>query len=206
MRWKCAWTYFKANCPILNTYYKVCGVCCGGSQNLWGCPYSPSPTIIYLQFVQQWYPITQAYVICRLGFFFCVRYFYLISVLQSYFFFFHFLFPNIFCSSTSDLISSPAGLDLNPKRRRSRHQAWRAPYSHGGCRQPGETSFGIQLSQPDWELWNRKETDIGVIWYLGLNIAKGTTDPRVEFILPKSYCKFKHKSWSNFIFRILTQH
>ena len=27
-----------------------------------------------------------------------------------------------------------------------------------------------------------------------LNIAKGTTDPRVEFILPKSYCKFKHKS------------
>ena len=26
------------------------------------------------------------------------------------------------------------------------------------------------------------------------NIAKGTTDPRVEFILPKSYCKFKHKS------------
>ena len=26
-----------------------------------------------------------------------------------------------------------------------------------------------------------------------LNIAKGTTDPRVEFILPKSYCKFKHK-------------
>ena len=26
------------------------------------------------------------------------------------------------------------------------------------------------------------------------NIAKGTMDPRVEFILPKSYCKFKHKS------------
>ena len=26
------------------------------------------------------------------------------------------------------------------------------------------------------------------------NIAKGPTDPRVEFILPKSYCKFKHKS------------
>ena len=26
------------------------------------------------------------------------------------------------------------------------------------------------------------------------NIAKGTTDPRVEFILPKSDCKFKHKS------------
>ena len=39
-----------------------------------------------------------------------------------------------------------------------------------------------------------------------VNIAKGTTDPRVEFILPKSYCKFKHKSWSNFIFRILTRH
>ena len=38
------------------------------------------------------------------------------------------------------------------------------------------------------------------------NIAKGTTDPRVEFILPKSYCKFKRKSWSNFIFRILTKH
>ena len=38
------------------------------------------------------------------------------------------------------------------------------------------------------------------------NIAKGTTDPRVEFILPKSVCKFKHKSRSNFIFRILTQH
>ena len=38
------------------------------------------------------------------------------------------------------------------------------------------------------------------------NIAKGTTDPRVEFILPKSYCKFKHKYWSNFIFRNLTQH
>ena len=94
---------------------------------------------------------TQSYVICYLGFFFCVRYFYLSSVLQSYFFFFHFLFPNIFCSSTSDLISSPAGLDLDPKCRRSRHQAWRAPYSHGGCRQPGETSFGIQLSQPDWE-------------------------------------------------------
>ena len=35
-----------------------------------------------------------------------------------------------------------------------------------------------------------------------LNIAKGTTDPRVEFFLPK----FKHKSWSNFIFRISTQH
>ena len=26
------------------------------------------------------------------------------------------------------------------------------------------------------------------------NIAKGTTDPRVEFILPKSYHKFKRKS------------
>ena len=39
-----------------------------------------------------------------------------------------------------------------------------------------------------------------------VNIAKGTTDPRVEFILPKSYCKFKHKSWSNFIFRISTKH
>ena len=38
------------------------------------------------------------------------------------------------------------------------------------------------------------------------NIAKGTTDPRVEFILPKLYRKFKHKSWSKFIFRILTQH
>ena len=38
------------------------------------------------------------------------------------------------------------------------------------------------------------------------NIAKGTTDPRVEFILPKSYRKFKRKSWSNFIFRILTKH
>ena len=36
------------------------------------------------------------------------------------------------------------------------------------------------------------------------NIAKGTTDPRVEFILPKSYRKFKRKSWSNFIFSILT--
>ena len=33
-----------------------------------------------------------------------------------------------------------------------------------------------------------------------VNIAKGTTDPRVEFILPKSYRKFKRKSWSNFIF------
>ena len=39
-----------------------------------------------------------------------------------------------------------------------------------------------------------------------LNIAKGTTHPRVQFILPKSYRKFKHKSWSNFIFRILTKH
>ena len=82
-------------------------------------------------------------VICCLGFFFCVRYFYLSSVLQSYFFFFHFLFPNIFCSSTSDFISSSAGLDLDPKRGRSRHQAWWASYSHGGRRQPGETSFGI---------------------------------------------------------------
>ena len=26
-----------------------------------------------------------------------------------------------------------------------------------------------------------------------INIAKGTTDPRVEFILPKSYRKFKRK-------------
>ena len=34
------------------------------------------------------------------------------------------------------------------------------------------------------------------------NIAKGTTHPRVEFSLPK----FKHKSWSNFIFRISTKH
>ena len=25
------------------------------------------------------------------------------------------------------------------------------------------------------------------------NTARGTTDPRVEFILPKSDCKFKHK-------------
>ena len=41
---------------------------------------------------------------------------------------------------------------------------------------------------------------------LGRNIAKGTTDPRVEFIFPKSYRKFKLKSWSNFIFRILTKH
>ena len=38
------------------------------------------------------------------------------------------------------------------------------------------------------------------------NIAKGTTDPRVEFIFPKqpigSYHKFKPKYWSNFIFKI----
>ena len=39
-----------------------------------------------------------------------------------------------------------------------------------------------------------------------VNIAKGTTDPRVEFILPKSYRKFKRKSCSTFIFRILTKH
>ena len=39
-----------------------------------------------------------------------------------------------------------------------------------------------------------------------LNIAKGTTDPRVEFSLTTSYHKFKHKSWSNFIFRISTKH
>ena len=45
-----------------------------------------------------------------------------------------------------------------------------------------------------------------------LNIAKGTTDPGIEFILPiqsnflGSYHKFKHKSWSNFIFRISTKH
>ena len=43
------------------------------------------------------------------------------------------------------------------------------------------------------------------------NIAKGTTDPRVEFILPKLnylriYHKFKHKSWSHFIFKISTKH
>ena len=43
--------------PLFNTYCKVCGVCCGGSQNLWGYSYSPSSTIIYLQFVQQWYPV-----------------------------------------------------------------------------------------------------------------------------------------------------
>ena len=33
------------------------------------------------------------------------------------------------------------------------------------------------------------------------NIAKGTTDPRVEFI-----SQVQHKSQSNFIFRILTKH
>ena len=42
------------------------------------------------------------------------------------------------------------------------------------------------------------------------NIAKGTTDPRVEFIFPKkptgSYHKFKHKFWSNFIFKISIKH
>ena len=44
------------------------------------------------------------------------------------------------------------------------------------------------------------------------NIAKGTTDPRVEFSLPKwlffwrLYHKLKHQSWSNFIFRISTKH
>ena len=41
------------------------------------------------------------------------------------------------------------------------------------------------------------------------NIAKGTTDPRVEFSYHsnffKSYHKFLHKSWSN-IFRISTKH
>ena len=35
---------------------------------------------------------------------------------------------------------------------------------------------------------------IEVLEELVENIAKGTTDPRVEFILPKSYRKFKHKS------------
>ena len=34
------------------------------------------------------------------------------------------------------------------------------------------------------------------------NIAKDTTDPRVEFCLPK----FLQKSWSNLIFRISTKH
>ena len=39
------------------------------------------------------------------------------------------------------------------------------------------------------------------------NIAKGTTDPRVEFILPKLnylriYHKFKHKSWSHYWYDI----
>ena len=42
------------------------------------------------------------------------------------------------------------------------------------------------------------------------NIAKGATDPRVEFRLPKwpvgSYHKFSHRSWSYFIFRISTKH
>ena len=38
------------------------------------------------------------------------------------------------------------------------------------------------------------ETVIPYTFAHSRNIAKGTTDPRVEFILPKSYCKFKHKS------------
>ena len=39
------------------------------------------------------------------------------------------------------------------------------------------------------------------------NITKSTTDPRVEFSLPNwSYHKFKHKSWSNFNFRISIKH
>ena len=38
-----------------------------------------------------------------------------------------------------------------------------------------------------------------------INIAKGTTDPRVELCY-QSLNKFKHKSWSNFIFRISTKH
>ena len=42
------------------------------------------------------------------------------------------------------------------------------------------------------------------------NIAKGTTDPRIEFILTKwllkSYHEFKHLSWSHFIIRISTKH
>ena len=114
MRWKCAWTYFKAHCPILNTYYKVCGVCCGGSQNLWGCPYSPSPTIIYLQFVQQWYP-----VLCDLlswifllrslllpHFSFAKLFFLLPLLISKYFLFFH------------------VWSYLQPRRTRSRSKAW----------------------------------------------------------------------------------
>ena len=42
------------------------------------------------------------------------------------------------------------------------------------------------------------------------NIAKGTTDPRMSSSYQSnflgSYHKFKHKSWSNFIFRISTKH
>ena len=40
------------------------------------------------------------------------------------------------------------------------------------------------------------------------SIAKGTTDPRVEYQsnLFRSYQKFKHKSWSNMFFRISTKH
>ena len=40
----------------------------------------------------------------------------------------------------------------------------------------------------------REEIKIAAYERTWKNIAKGTTDPRVEFILPKSYRKFKHKS------------
>ena len=49
----------------------------------------------------------------------------------------------------------------------------------------GALAYGLSEVREGWTV---------TITVVVINIAKGTTDPRVEFILPKSYCKFKHKS------------
>ena len=44
-------------------------------------------------------------------------------------------------------------------------------------------------------------------WWTGIpNVAKSTTEPRVECLFLRSHHKFLHKSWSNFIFRISSKH
>ena len=71
---------------------------------------------------------------------------------------------------------------------------------------------------PNLQSWGDEKSLTLIIWHLVIlfwpfvktfsstasneNIAKGTTDPRVEVSLPK----FEHKSRPNFIFRISTKH
>ena len=74
---------------------------------------------------------------------------------------------------------------------------------------PGLSSFYVVRFFLIDQNWPALDTSISMLLRIGMispNIAKGTTDPRVEFIFPKSYRKFKRKSWSNFIFRFLTKH